>query len=254
MRLSRRHSGMTVLELMIVLAIIGAAALLVRSGFRMITKADLVENATEMAAVLKRTSQLAIEHGEMHRVTFDFEKHAYIVEICAGAKGIQRNEKRIEQDEVKRLLDRGKEKAKELPQTSAVSDDPEAATKRALALVGHHIADRTCVPANDPISGDAEGKGFLRQLRVKKGIKLKEIWVQHRDDSVTKGQVSIYFFPQGSAEKAVVEITDGDETFTILVHGLTGRVQLIDGVLRDVNDHMLRNVMGDKDAKREDAP
>jgi hypothetical protein len=33
---------------------------------------------------------------------------------------------------------------------------------------------------------------------------------------------------------------------------LTGRIELTDGPLRDVEDHMLRNVMGDKDAQRED--
>ena len=37
----------------------------------------------------------------------------------------------------------------------------------------------------------------------------------------------------------------------MLVSGLTGRIDLKDGVLRDVNDHMMRNAMGDKDAKRE---
>jgi hypothetical protein len=40
--------------------------------------------------------------------------------------------------------------------------------------------------------------------------------------------------------------------FSVLVYGLTGRVELRDGVLHDVNDHMLRNAMGNKDAKRED--
>ena len=91
----------------------------------------------------------------------------------------------------------------------------------------------------------------MRKLRKDKGIKFKEIWVEHRDDSATKGQVAIYFFPLGGAEKAVIELTDGSEVFTVLVFGLTGRVELHDGTLRDVNDHMLKNVMGDKDAKRE---
>ena len=60
-------------------------------------------------------------------------------------------------------------------------------------------------------SGDAEGQGLRsRQLRVNKGIKFKEVWVQHRDDSVTKGQVAIYFFPLGWSEKAVIELTDGE--------------------------------------------
>ena len=55
----------------------------------------------------------------------------------------------------------------------------------------------------------------------------------------------------GSSEKSVIEMTDGSETFTILVFGLTGRVELRDGTLKSVDDHMLRNAMGDRDTKRD---
>jgi hypothetical protein len=105
---------------------------------------------------------------------------------------------------------------------------------------------------DDGVTGDAEGKGWMRQLRKGKGIKFKEIWVQHLDDGVTHGPVAIYFFPQGSAEKAIIEVTDGDDVFSLLVSGLTGRVELMDGEPHDINDHMLRDVLGNKDAKRED--
>ena len=248
---SRR--GMTVLELMIVLAIIGAGSVLVRSGFRAITKADLVENADELSAVMRRASQLAIEHGEMHRVVLDLDKGVYIVEVCQGATAIQRNEKlRVDQEEKKRALERGKNRLTGMPADTLSVGDPEEAMRRETAISGHHIADRTCVPANDSISGDATGKGWIRALKANKGIKFKEVWVQHKDDSTTKGQIAIYFFPTGSSEKAVIELTDGSEVFTVLVYGLTGRVELKDGVPKDVNDHMLRNVMGDKDVKHED--
>jgi prepilin-type N-terminal cleavage/methylation domain-containing protein len=263
----RTHSGMTVLELMIVLAIIALGSLLVRSGFRMISKADLVENASELAAIMRRTSQLAIEHGEMHRVVFDLETQMYVVEVCQGATAIQRNEKlRADAEEVKNAKERGKDKMQNMPADSLQGADPEEATRRMTALAGKHIADRMCVPAQDTIAPQVtnytdkkteeqkrQETGWVRTLRVKKGIKFKEIWVQHRDESSTKGQVAVYFFPTGSSEKAVIEMTDGDETFSVLVYGLTGRVELKDGVLKDVNDHMMRNAMGDKDAKREDS-
>lgn len=243
---------MTVLEIMIVLAIIGAGAILVRSGFRMISKADLVENATEMAAVLRRTNQLAIEHGEMHRVVFDFEKGAYIVEVCQGATAIMRNEKLIKDpEEQKAALERAKQRLAQMPEDALAAGDAEEATKRATALAGHHVADRQCAPATDAISGDASGKKWVRQLYKDKGIKLKQIFVQHREGAVTKEHEAIYFFPTGSAEKAVVELTDGSETFSILVHGLTGRVELRDGELDNIDDHMMRNALGDKDAERD---
>jgi len=245
---------MTVMELMIVLAIIGGAAFLMRTGFRTLTKADLVENSTDLEAVMRRASQLAVEHGQLHRVVIDMDKNVYSVEVCEGQIGIQRNELvRPDEDAKKRALEKGKDKLQGNTDQGALrGGDPETAAKRAMAIAGHHIADKTCIPVPDPTSGDAEGKGFIRQLRVNKGIKFKEIWVQHRDESVTKGQVAVYFFPLGSSEKAVIELTDGDETFSVLVYGLTGRVELRDGVLRDVNDHMMKNIMGDHDAKRED--
>jgi prepilin-type N-terminal cleavage/methylation domain-containing protein len=254
----RAQKGLTLLEIMVVLAIMGGAMFLMRTGFRAFTKADLVENSTELAAVLRRTSQLAIEHGQLHRVLIDLDKNAYVVEVCEGQTTIQRNELvRPDEEERKRALEKGKERLSAgstsgAGETALAGGDPETAARRAMAIAGHHVADKVCAPVPDPSSGDATGKGWLRTLRSQKGIKFKEIWVQHRDDSVTKGQVAIYFFPLGSAEKAIVEITDGDEIFTILVYGLTGRVELRDGTLRDVNDHMMRNAMGDKDAKRED--
>ena len=248
----RAQLGMTVLELMIVLAIIGAGAALVRSGFRMLSGADLVEDATELSAVMQRANQLAIEHGELHRVVIDFDKGAYVVEICQGQTAIVRNEK-LESDpeEQKRALERGKQRLSQMPADAFAAGDPDEATRRATAVAGHHIADRTCVPASDSITGDATGKGWIRQLKTAKGIKFKQVFVQHLDSAVSKGQVAIYFFPMGSSEKAVVELTDGSDTFTVLVYGLTGRVELKDGTLKNIDDHMLRNAMGDKDAKRD---
>src|SRR4051812_8510447 len=163
-------SGMTVMELMIVLAIIGGAAFLMRTGFRALTKADLVENSTDLAAVMKRASQLAVEHGALHRVVIDLDKGVYSVEVCEGQVGIQRNELvRPDEDAKKRALEKGKDKLQSNTDQSSsalLGSDPEVAAHRAMAIAGHHIADKTCVPVPDPTSGDAEGKGFIRQLRV----------------------------------------------------------------------------------------
>ncbi len=246
---------MTMLEMMIVLAIIAGASLLVRSGFRLITKADLVEDSNELAAVMRRASQLAVEHAELHRVLFDLDKQIYVVEECQGEVAIQRNEVLNPDPEIKKeALERGKQRMLTLPSDALAAGDPEEATRRAGALAGAHIQDRTCTPAKEGITGDASGKGWARVLRADKGIKFKLIAVAHRDEPVTKGQVAIYFYPMGSAEKAVIEITDGTETFTTLIYGLTGRVELRDGELKNLDDHMLKNIMGDKDAKREDSP
>lgn len=256
----RPSAGLTLLELMIVIGIVGAGMLLLRAGFRQVMKVDLVEDATELAAVLRRANQLAIEHGELHRVVLDLDVPApdaqeridYVVEQCQGSAAIARNEEvRPDAETVKRAEDRGRAKLGQLPPDALAVGDADAAMRRTLAVAGHHVADRTCTPAVDGFSGDVSGKKWGRALRVKQGIRFKQVWVQHRDERATKGQVAIYFFPGGTATKSIIELTDGSEVFTILVHGLTGRVELRDGALRDPDDHMLRNVMGDKNAKRE---
>ncbi len=241
---------MTLLEVMIVIAIIGFGALLVHRGFRAITRADLVENSTELAQIMKRTSALAIEKGEMHRVLMDLDKQVYVVESCLGSTSIMRNEAvRTDPEALKKAMERGQQKLRDLPTDAFAAGDPEEAARRATAISGSHIADRECSPVKDGISGDVTGKGFLRTLSTAKGVKFKRVFVQHMEHAVDKGQVAIYFFPQGQAEKADIEVTDGDEVFSVLVYGLTGRVQLSDGALRDPDDHMLKNVMGDKDLK-----
>src|SRR5579863_398895 len=88
----RAARGITILEMMIVLAIIALAALLARTGYRTLTKADLVDNSVELEAIMKRAQQLAIEHGELYRVTMDLDKQVYVVEVCEGKLSIARNE------------------------------------------------------------------------------------------------------------------------------------------------------------------
>src|ERR1700755_823136 len=91
-RARRAQAGMTVLEIMIVLAVIAGMFYIVRSGFRLVTKADLVEDAVGLTAIMKRASQLAVEHGDLHRVVLDLDTEAYVVEVCEGDTAIKRNE------------------------------------------------------------------------------------------------------------------------------------------------------------------
>ena len=244
--------GMTVLELMIVLAIIGGAAFLARSGFRALTKADMAESGAELVAMMRSAERLAITHSQMHRLLIDMDKEVFVVERCTGATSIMRDEQlRTDPEAKKRAMEKGKDRLLGVPQNAFSSGDPDEAAKRVLAIAGQHIDDKECGPVVDSISGDAKGRQWQRVLPSAKGIKFKEIWVQHMTESATKGQVAIYFFPNASAEKAIIELTDGDAIYSVLVYGMTGRIELRDEKLHDINDHMLRNANGDKDMKRE---
>jgi type II secretory pathway pseudopilin PulG len=256
---------MTLLEIMVVIAIIGVGLVLLRSGVRGITKADLVEDTEELAAMLRRASLLAIEKGEQHRLVIDIEKGIYRIDVCQGPAALAREEAITNDEEkTKRAVEKGTEKLRDLPADALAVGDPDEAMRRAKAIAGHHIADRTCMPATEGISGVNHNvkKAYLkigemqadwiRNLNVVVGIKFQEVWVQHMHDSVKKGEVAIYFWPSGSAEKAVIELGNNDgDVRTIMVHGLTGRIQQKSSKLEDVDSHMLRNVMNERDKVRE---
>jgi prepilin-type N-terminal cleavage/methylation domain-containing protein len=258
--------GFTMLELMVVIAIVGL--LLVVFATRLVTGPDLAEEASKLEGYLRRAGQLALEHGEQHRVLIDLEEGRYVVEVCQGAATLARNEQvQVDQKAKEAALTRGTERLRDLPQDALAVGDPDEATRRAIAIAGHHVADRQCVPPGDGAGYGATGYVDPRvaekaksdkpdeesdwNRKLHKDVKFREIWVQHREDSTTRGQIAVYFFPDGSSEKAVIELVAGKATRTIVIHGLTGRVQQKTGKLDNVDDHMLRNALGERDKARE---
>lgn len=87
-----------------------------------------------------------------------------------------------------------------------------------------------------PIFGAFDDDNSLSELKkpfkLPKQIKVSS--VQTADDlkPITKGEASIYFFPQGHTQRAHIQIEDlenKDNAFTIIVQPLTGRVTIKEG-------------------------
>jgi general secretion pathway protein H len=247
-----RQHGITLLEIMVVIAIMGLLMTVGLGAYRSMTKADLVKDANRLGSLMRRASELASETGELERLTIDLDKHTAVVETCSGTIQVQRNPelgKPLDAKETKHELDNARDRLKADPQRAKFqSASPEDATKLAAALAGHHVGDQQCAPALDVFSGDSEGRPLAMELHD--DIKIRQVWVQHHDDSVTSGTVAIHFFPMGWAEKAIIELGSGDTTYTIHVHGLTGQVDIADGAAQDADDFMMRDATGEKDKPR----
>jgi general secretion pathway protein H len=254
---------MTLLEVMIVLAVIGLLSFLAYSGFSVLTSVALVEDTNDLAAVMRRAQALSLETGEPIRIVFDFDKQAYWVEACVGDPTLTRSkdEQAVDPETAKKALESAQARLATLPAGQLKADTPEQAAQLAAALAGQKVGGRICYPI-DQLPGelqetighvasfDSMGRDLRRRLQTGRSVKLHEIWVQHLEDSVTSGQVSISFFPLGWAEKAIVSVTDGRSTHSLYLFGLTGRVEMRDGEPRNPDDHMLRNVKGESEAER----
>lgn len=253
----RAQRGMTVIELLVVLAVVGMLTIIGYMGVRYVSKSDLREDAGQVAATLQNGYRMATETGLHHRVVFDLDEQTFRIETCEGELNLRRSDKeqmvRHEDDEeeeepmppaLEQLLRSGTQLG-----TEPILDQ-ETTAKIAKALRDSDIEKPTCAISMLP-NGDADGRANLRQVRTWRGLKLRRVFVQHLEEPALEGEVTVNFFPLGWAEKAIVELADEDgDQFTILVHGLTGRIEIRDGELRDPNDHMMRDAVGERIEER----
>lgn len=240
---------MTLMEIMIVLAVIAAVSSLGISMIRRVTEADLREQATEVVAVMRTAYALAAQTGKHHRVVFDLEKQGFHIEVCEDGIKLRK----AEEEEIP-----DKEKLVELMEREPTSDQvpevlkaasPAEAFEQAAALEGVQIGAARC-KLYEGRTGDAEGRGAVRQVRTDLGVEIRRIHVQHLEDEAEDGPVSINFFPLGYAEKAVIEIVnEAGEQYTLLVHRLTGQIELKKGEF-DAEDHMRRDALGEEEEER----
>src|SRR4051812_24519543 len=118
-RRAHSASGMTLLEMMIVLAIIAMLAYLATGAIRWLRGANAVETTVDLTQVLNRTSQLAVETGELHRVVIDLDEQTYRIEICeGGATAISKTpevKKPDPEGEHKAAVERAKQKLSAVP-------------------------------------------------------------------------------------------------------------------------------------------
>ena len=286
----RRHheQGMTLLEVMIVLAIIAGIVVLTTVGLSKLSKGDLVDDTVALTARLRQTSEMAIEQGVPHRLLIDLKQQGYVIERCEGRVGMVRAKsaedlaKLNDPEKLAEALADAQQRVKDAGGEALSGGTSQGAAGVVAALAGQHVGDQQCAPVVIMPPGAAEGAdggeaqaaaaqahveaaltgqvapggpsgggGALGgKLNGSSSIKFKEVLVQHLEEPVRDGQVAIYFFPDGSAEKAIIALTDGDAVFSVLVAGLTAQVDIRDHEIANPDDLMLRNPLGDEDEQR----
>lgn len=265
---ARRQGGFTIIEVVIVLAVIGLAFWAGLRGLSKVTKTKLREDGMEMAATLRTAYNLATETGRHHRVVFDLEEQLYRIESCEGKVLLRKTEEEQVPDEkqIKELeekLARAKQQMQNNQQPTTMgantsdmvpeivgADSPERAMEAAAALSGVQLGPVRCRPPTTE-EGKPDHRGKIHQLRTKDGISIRQIYVSHLQDAAKEGTVAINFFPLGFAEKAVVELVDKDsDQYTLLVHRMTGRVEFRSDEV-DAEKFLRRNAAGDEEEERE---
>jgi len=250
-KLSR--GGFTIIEMMVVVAIVGLLLAAAALSFHNIIRSDLRSAASKSAAAMRLAFDRATMTGMTIRVVFDIEKGEAWFEgsaerVTVGKSGVfaergsdpeggQQGEGQQEEEGKKASS------SKSVPFLGVVGGDESAEGEEGLApgidvqrFMSELDQDQSAVKRAEakfkPIKGVA-----TRKIKLARGIRVDAVVTPRTVDPVTEGKAYVYFFPQGHSEPAVIHLADkDDEYYSVVLHPLTGQARVYPCMYRIPDD------------------
>ncbi len=284
---ARRSRGMTLIEVLIVLAIAGLVVGSVIGGLGASRQAEVTRATNQMANTVRFAFNKARVTGSYYRLLINLDDGAFSMQrgddrmylpatdrygrvVTVDPSRVKEREERDRRAEENynrslqaRVLAavRGpsavRNAATPIGQPPGAQAVPPAAKPGAPAQPGvpakpgapaqpgapgakpadmYAVAPKQVPRRKPPIFGAFDDDNSLSELKkpFKLPKQIKVVSVQTVDDPkpVLKGEASIYFFPQGHTQRAHIQVEDlehPDNAFTIVIHPLTGRVEVREG-------------------------
>jgi general secretion pathway protein H len=203
---ARQPRGFTLIEVLIVVAVIGVLALAAAPAVNSFTGANARSSASEIAGAFRYLFDTATLRHQTCRMVFDIDGREWWAECTTAAPGGRRNQPVMGKDGVaeddERELARG------------FSDEVDAEKRKFLARARF-----------------AEFKDRQVQKRKLKGsAAFEKIWTPRNRDPQTKGKAYVYLYPQGQADRAQIPVADGGNAYTVVTQPLTGRARVVTGI------------------------
>lgn len=188
--------GYTLLELTVVIAIFAMLAMVVVPAVQSAMGVKLREEAGKVGGTIRAMYGESALSGRTCRVVFDLDEAAYWPECAAGKVAIQKREESIRGARVVEVDD---------------------------LLAGDQDDEILRMEQRNAFSRFESGLAPRRSLPD--GVEFEKVWTEHQEEPYVSGQAFLYFFPQGRTEEAYVYLTDGDDTYTVIVSPITGRTR-----------------------------
>ncbi len=187
--------GFTLLELLVVLAVVAGAAAMAVPALNSISGANARKAAGELAGTMRALFDTAALRHSTCRVAIDVDKRAFWAECAPGPAGVAPGGGDDESLAIR------------FPDES----DPEIRRVLARSKFGE-FKDRLV---------------NRRELPGKTGF--GPVHLEGRRDALESGVAYVYFFPGGQAQKAWVPVVDGKNLFTVVTEPFTGRARVVAG-------------------------
>jgi general secretion pathway protein H len=197
-----RKEGFTLVELMIVLAVVALLSAAVVPTVKTITGANARQAAGELSGAARYLFDTAALRRQTCRLVLDLDERSWWAE-CTKDRVFQAREAISAADAARE----DESLAERFP------DDRDAEKRRLL--------------------GKAKWGAFEDRLAKKRGLPgsaaFVDAWAEHQREPVSKGKAFVYFYPQGRAEEARIPIADGSTVYSVVLPAFTGRAHVIHG-------------------------
>ena len=205
----RARRGVTLVEILIVLAIVAVISGITVVGFGGVASTRLKRGATQVAGATRIAYAHATATSKVTRLVFDFEERKIILEEADSAHLVRRDQAG------------GAEASTEIEQQAiAASENVVSGPRRGRAAFSPVKA----------IGFPAEGRD------LPSGISFWQVEAEHQDAPLAEGRAYLYFFPGGQTENAsvVLRIANSDDDdpsgfMSVLVAPLTGKASIHKG-------------------------
>lgn len=231
--------GFTLVEIMVVIAIIGMMLAVSTYTLRNLTRANLRETAGKTSAAMRFAFDRSLMTGSYIRLAIDMEKGALWLEVS--------------EDRVSLKKGRDQHAVTGADAERQTQEEENIATKPSLPLgmlgglggSGEDGEDGEALPAFDvqalirgyenqmqPVKrSDARFKPLktigAKRIKIKSGIQIAAVMTPRLEEPADEGVAYIYFFPQGHAEPGIIHLkNNADEYYSVVMHPLTGQARV----------------------------
>jgi general secretion pathway protein H len=202
----RHPRGFTLIEVLIVVAVIGVVALAAAPAVNSLTGANARSSAGEIAGASRYLFDTAALRHQTCRLVIDIDGREWWAECTTAVPGSRRNQPVMGKD--------GSAEDDERELARGFSDEVDPDKRKFLARAKFaEFKDRQ-----------------VQKRKLKGGAVFEKVWTPRGRDPQVKGKAYVYFFPQGQADRAQIPITDGSNAYTVVTQPLTGRARVVNGI------------------------
>lgn len=211
----RRARGLTLIEIMVVVTIVGLMMGASVYGFRAVAKSELRSSASKLAGAIRYCFDRAVTTGAYYRIVLDLDTNKYWAE---------RSDDRMYLTAGKELAP-GRGQAFDVAAEEKKRDEAEKKLEEMQTSVGGTMMTIDPPPKPKRAKFQTFKDASLPQVKLGRA-QFFDVFTPRQPEPYSKGRAYLYFFPDGHTERAIVRIHDDDAFYSLVVHPLTGRVEV----------------------------